>query len=117
MREPAPLVFFETECGPIPQSAARPITGSSLRPSNPFGLSDSAMAPGSSPSATDTHTSGARLGGSELRVAAEAHAHAQPLRSAEAPAVPEADLRAEAAGLVAGGSGAPRDARALAPCA
>src|SRR4051795_9659049 len=49
MRAPASLVFFETECGPIPQSAARPSTGRLRSRANPFGRCVSPIAGGRLP--------------------------------------------------------------------
>src|SRR3954464_3592436 len=49
MRAPASLVFFETECGPIPQSAARPSTGRLRSRANTFGRCVSAIAGGRLP--------------------------------------------------------------------
>src|SRR3954471_21852371 len=49
MRAPASFVFFETECGPIPQSAARPSTGRLRSRANPFGRCVSPIAGGRLP--------------------------------------------------------------------
>src|SRR4051812_2641000 len=95
IREPARLVFFDTECGPIPQSAARPTRGSLRKRSNPSGRCDSPIVAESYPLLADAHTPGLRLARSERRVAAEArpHGHAPGARA-------QADALLVAAGLV-----------------
>src|SRR3954447_1086151 len=79
MREPAPLVFLEAECGPIPQSSALPTTGSSRKRWNPSGRCDSPMVAESYPLMADTHTPGLGLARSERRGAAEARPHGDAL--------------------------------------
>src|SRR3954452_16846256 len=96
IREPAPLVVFDTECGPIPQSAARPTRGSLRKRWNPSGRCDSAIVAESYPLMAEAHTPDLRLAGSERRVAAEArpHGHALGVRT-------QPDALLVAAGLVA----------------
>src|SRR4051794_2562678 len=96
MREPAPLVFLEAECGPIPQSSALPTTGSFRKRSNPSGRCDSPIVAERYPLMVDAHTPGLRLARRERGVAAEArpHGHALCVRM-------QVDPLLEATGLMA----------------
>src|SRR3954453_18363183 len=102
MREPAPLVFLEAECGPIPQSSALPTTGSSRKRWNPSGRCDCPIVAESYPLMADAHTPGLRLGGCERRVAAEAGSDGQPLGLGA-----ELEPSGDAAALVADRDAAP----------